>query len=504
MTAGTPRLSPTDADTLVVPLKRLGEGWYLVYWRVISADGHPVRGAFTFAVGPNAGPAPQFVIPSTSENAATPGLVTARWVAFLSLMAAIGLFVLRIAIARPVVARVAGTRLRNVTIAFGLASAVALVAIPVYFLLATAQFALRSFWSFGALFPLVRVSAFGRGWVDLEFVFALFAGAAAVAVWLDRPERRQRSIAGVLALAGALGAAAAVLLVPGAVGHAGQTSPRGLSLAFDWLHLVAGSIWVGGLIGLVVLAASLPAARRVAALVVCVPRFSNTAFLSVLVLIGAGIGSAVQHLPTLASLWQTSYGKTLLVKVALLGAALLLAAVNLLRTVPRFKACAQRPELGPSTASLLRRLAAGESILVSGAVLAAAVLSSLPPPSKALASVGGAKARVGPGAVNKVVTEKGYRLAIRVTPNRAAVPNSFQVAISRGGKPVRGADVTVDFAMLDMEMGQQAYRLSETAPGRYGHAAPALVMVGHWGLSFQIAPPGQRRFAVLLVDKANG
>jgi copper transport protein len=504
VTNGTPRRSPADADTLVVPLKQLGEGWYLVYWRVISVDGHPVRGAFTFAVGPNAGPAPQFVIPSISETAATPGLVTARWLAFLSVMAAIGLFVLRIAIARPVVARVAGTRLRNVTIVFGLASVVALVAIPVYFLLATAQFALRSFWSFGALFPLVRVSAFGRGWVDLELVFALFAGAAALAIWLDRPERRQRSIAAVLALAGALGAAGAVLLVPGTVGHAGQTSPRGLSLAFDWFHLVAGSVWVGGLIGLVVLAASLPAARRVAALVVCVPRFSNTAFLSVLVLIGAGIGSAVQHLPTLASLWQTSYGKALLVKIALLGAALLLAAVNLLRTVPRFKACAQWPELGPSTTSLLRRLVAGESLLVSGAVLAAAALSSLPPPSKALASVGGAKAHVGPGAVNKVVTERGYRLAIRVTPNRAAVPNSFQVAISRGGKPVRGADVTVDFAMLDMEMGQQAYHLSETAPGTYGHAAPALVMVGHWGLSFQVAPPGQRPLTVLLVDKANG
>ena len=502
--AGPPARSPANPDTLVVPLKNLAQGWYLVYWRVISVDGHPVRGAFTFAVGPNPGPAPQFVIPSTSETAATPKLVAARWVAFLAMMAAVGLFVLRIAVVRPVVARVSGTRLRDVSIAFGVASAIALVAIPVYFLLSTAEFALRSFWSFGALFPLIRVSAFGRGWLDLEIVFALFVGAATVAIWLDRPERRQRSVAALLALLGALAAAGAVLLVPGTAGHAGQTAPRGLSLAFDWLHLVAGSVWVGGLIGLVVLAATLPAARRVAALVVCVPRFSNVALVSVLVLIGAGIGSAVQHLPTLASLWQTSYGKALLVKIALLGAALLLAAVNLLRTVPRFRACAQRPELGPPTASLLRRVVAGESVLVAGAVLAAAVLSSLAPPSKALASVGGAKAKVGPGPVSEVVTQNGYRLAVRVAPNKAAVPNSFQVAISRGGKPVRNADVTLDFAMLDMEMGQQAYHLTETSPGTYGRAAPALVMVGHWGLSFQVAPPGQRPFTVLLVDKAGG
>jgi copper transport protein len=292
--------------------------------------------------------------------------------------------------------------------------------------------------------------------------------------------------------------------VPATAGHAGQTAPRGWSIAFDWFHLVAGSIWVGGLIGLLVLAATLPAARRVAGLVFCVPRFSKTALVSVLVLIGAGIGSSVQHLPTFASLWQTSYGQALLVKIALLGAALLLAAVNLLRTVPRFKASARRPELGAPTARLLRRLVAGESLLVAGAVLAAAVLSSLAPPSKALASVGSAKAHVGPGSVSEVVNQNGYRLAIRVSPNKAAVPNSFQVGISRGGKPVRNADVTLDFTMLDMEMGQQAYHLSETAPGTYGHAAPALVMVGHWGLSFQVTPPGQRPFTVLLVDKANG
>ena len=57
--AGPPRRSAGDPKTLVVPLRRVPRGWYLVYWRVISVDGHPVRGAFTFAVGPNPGPAPQ-------------------------------------------------------------------------------------------------------------------------------------------------------------------------------------------------------------------------------------------------------------------------------------------------------------------------------------------------------------------------------------------------------------------------------------------------------------
>jgi copper transport protein len=504
LTAGPPRRAAANVDELDVPLQHLPEGWYLVVWRVISVDGHPVRGAFTFAVGPNPGPAPQFVIPTLSETAATPTLVAGRWIVFLSILASIGLFVLRTGIARPVVVRVAGTRLRSVSVAFWIALAVALVATPVYVLLATAQFALRSFWSFGALVPLLRVSAFGRGYLDLELVLALFALAAGVALWLDRPDRERRSVASLLALTGAALGAAAALLVPGVSGHAGQTSPRALSLALDWLHLVAGSVWIGGLIGLLVLWPSLPVAQRVAGLVVVVPRFSNVAFLAVMTLLGSGIGASVVRLPTLASLWQTSYGQTILVKAGLLLGAMLVASVNLLRTKPQLVAAAAQPEVGPGAPALLRRLVGVEVVLVSGAVLAAAVLSSLPPPPKALAGLGPASAHTGPGPVATVVKQNGYRLELDVTPNRAAAQNNFVVHISKGGAPVRGAEVVGTFRMLDMEMPAQSYRLAESSPGVYEHASPALVMVGHWGMSFEIRPRTGAPFTVLIVDRANG
>jgi copper transport protein len=502
--AGPPRRSATDPTTLVVPLKRLAQGWYLVYWRVISVDGHPVRGAFTFAVGPNPGPAPQFNIPSISETAATPRLIAARSIMFLSVMAAIGLFVLRIGIARPVVRRVPGSRLRAVSIAVGIACAIGLVAIPVYVDMATAQFALRSAFDVGALVPLFRQSAFGRGYLDMETTFALFVVAAGLALWVDRPEREQRSIAELLALVGAFAAAAATLAIPGLAGHAAEYSPRAALLPFDWLHLAAGSIWVGGLIGLLVLWWSLGVARRVAGLIVCVPRFSNVAFASVVALIGSGVGAALIHMPTFASLWQTSYGQTLLVKIALLSATLLIAAVNLLRTRPRLAASGQRPELGTGTAALLRRLVAGEVLLVASAVVAAAVLSSLPPPAKALASAGSASSRVGPGAVSEVVDKNGYRFEIKVTPNRAAAPNTFSVRITRNGTPVKMESVVLKFAMLDMEMGTQSYELPEVSPGVYERALPALVMVGHWGLTFEVTPPGQAPFEVVLIDRAAG
>ena len=52
--------------------------------------------------------------------------------------------------------------------------------------------------------PLFRVTAFGRAIVDLELCFALFCLAGWIALWLDRPEREQRSIAELVATCGAL------------------------------------------------------------------------------------------------------------------------------------------------------------------------------------------------------------------------------------------------------------------------------------------------------------
>jgi copper transport protein len=495
VTAGAPHRSPADVNTLLIPLAQVPQGWYLVYWRVISVDGHPVRGAFTFAVGPNPGPPPEFVIPSISETVATPELVAARTVAFLAVMIAIGLFVLRIAIARPLVRRVEGTSLRSVTIAFGVAAAVSVVAVPVYLVLATSRFALRSAFALGDLMPLIRDSAFGRGFLDLAICFVLFVLAAGVAIWVDRPERPRRSIAELLATGGAFAAAAAVLVVPGLAGHAAQLAPRGLSLALDWLHLTAGSIWLGGLLGLLVLWRALPADKRSAGLAVCVPRFSNVALGSVLVLVGSGIWVTVDRMPTLGALWQTSYGQTVLVKIALLAGALLLAAGNLLRARPRL-------ESGPPATTLLRRLTSGETVLIAGAVLAAALLSSLAPPARALSKEGSALARVGPGRVDKTVLKEGYLLQLLVSPNRAAGMNAFALRISKDGKPVRDANVKLTFTMLDMEMGEQAYRLRETRPGVYAHENPALVMVGVWGLDFDITPRGGTPFEAFIVDRA--
>ncbi len=502
--------SSADPDTLVVPLNRLPQGWYLVYWRAISVDGHPVQGAFTFAVGPNPGPAPQFPVPRVSATAVTAQLLIARWVMFASIMSAIGLLALRLLIARVVIRRVPGATLRVLTRATIIAGVIGLIAIPVYLDFAIANDSLRSVFDLGALVPLFRVTAFGRGYVDLELCFALFCVAGAVAVWVDRPDREQRSVAELAAVTGALLAAVAVLMIPGAVGHAGQTSPRGLSMFLDAVHLVSGSIWLGGLIGLLVLWLSLRGERppgapsRVAVLAVVVPRFSSVAFVSVLVLLATGTGATIIHMPAVNALWDTSYGQAILVKILLLVLALGLAAGNLLRTKPGLAAAREHTERGESASRLLSRLVSGETVLVGGAVFVAAVLSSLAPPPPSFALQNSAVAKVGPGRVVRTVERNGYTLQVLISPNKAAAPDSFALRITKGGRPVRGATVTLAFNHTEMQMPQQEYELKEVSPGVYSRSAPALVMVGKWGLSYQIAPPGGAPFTALIVDQADG
>jgi copper transport protein len=504
-TTGPVRRSPGNPDTLVVPLRPgLPEGWDLIYWRAISVDGHPVQGAFTYAVGPNPGPAPQFRVPSIAASATSAQLLIARWAMFLSVMVAIGLFAFRLAIARPLVRRVPGASLRAVSIAFLVASGIGVVAIPVYLDVAIANDSLRSVFDLTALVPLFRVTAFGRAYTDMALCFALFCLAAWIALWLDRPGREGRSIAELVSVTGAVAAGAATLIIPGAAGHAAQTSPRGFSLLFDWLHLASGSLWLGGLVGLLVLWAAVRPDWRVAALAAVVPRFSNVAFASVLVLLGTGTGATIFHIPALNALWETGYGVAILVKIAILVVAAIIASGNLLRTKPRLLAAGQRPELGPPAARLLRLLVGSEAILVAGAVFAAAVLSSLAPPPPAFALQNSAVAQVGPGRVARTVQRDGYTLEVLVSPNRAAAPDSFALRITRDGQPVRGATVTLTFNHLEMQMPQQEYQLTETQPGVYSLAAPALIMVGKWGLSFQITPKSGPPVTALIVDQAKG
>ena len=119
---------------------------------------------------------------------------------FLSVMSAIGLFVFRFLIARPPGVACRPSDLRPVSRAFVIASVVGLMAIPVYLDFAIANDSLRSVFDLRALVPLFRVTAFGRGYVDMTICFALFCvrhglpcGSTSPSANADRSPRSSRS-----------------------------------------------------------------------------------------------------------------------------------------------------------------------------------------------------------------------------------------------------------------------------------------------------------------------
>ena len=175
------------------------------------------------------------------------------------------------------------------------------------------------------------------------------------------------------------------VVVLAASGHAGTGSDAGLGTAFDALHAWATAAWLGGLVMLAVLAVPLLRAlrdddrvRMGAAIIV---RFSTLAVAAVVVLVVTGVYRALAELPSFDALWTTSYGVTLLVKLAIFAAMLVLAAWNRFTLHPRLErdALGIAPGGAPALAALRASIRA-EVVLAALVIAAVAVLVSIPPP----------------------------------------------------------------------------------------------------------------------------
>ncbi len=246
-------------------------------------------GAFTFAVGPEPGPAPQFPVPLDLGDGGDAAPRRRRAGSSFSARddARSGCSCCGSLIARPLVRRVEGTSLRRVSLAFAVAASCRRSSRSRSTSTAsTAEFSLRSAFDVGALVPLLRRLGL-RARLPRSRALLRAVRRRGVDRALGRPAGRASAARSPSCSppCGALVAAAAVLVVPGAAGHAAQTlaarrlasrstgctSHRGLDL--DRRPDRAAALALG----------SLPAGRRVAGLAVVVPRFSNVALVSVLV-----------------------------------------------------------------------------------------------------------------------------------------------------------------------------------------------------------------------------
>ena len=205
----------------------------------------------------------------------------------------------------------------------------------------------------------------GQAWTLTTFAwFGVLA--LLIAAWVT-PRRREPllAVAGVAALATAFG-----------ISWASHPASRGsMALVSDYVHLLAGGLWVGGLVALAILAAALrhlPRGEREAIVRAFLLRLSRLVVPTVAVLALAGAYLALRELPAPAALFTTGYGVTLLVKSAVAAGALALGAYHNRSVVPRIAA-------GAPVATIRRTLALELGLLLAALVLAAWLSQTAPP-----------------------------------------------------------------------------------------------------------------------------
>jgi putative copper export protein len=158
-------------------------------------------------------------------------------------------------------------------------------------------------------------------------VIARALALAALLVLATLPSRPARSTA--------LAVAAAVALTTSLGGHAADWGDVSLAVAADWIHMLAASVWTGGLFALavVVLRARMPWA--LALVTTIAGRFSRLAGGCVLAVVATGAYNAWLQVRVPSALVTTAYGRVLLTKILMAGAVIGLGAINRYAIVAR-------------------------------------------------------------------------------------------------------------------------------------------------------------------------
>ncbi|MES1248784.1 MAG: copper resistance protein CopC [Actinomycetota bacterium] len=386
--AAKPRIE--GGKTLVLPVRRgLPDGDYSVRWAIISDDGHLESGVLAFAVGtgrpkPVASLAPEAAGPRPPD-------VIARWLFLAGVLGAAGIALFALL-----------GRVDAEPVALVLASSAVLAA------LGAGDESHRVGLHTRAGDAFVAGSAYA-------VAVALVAGAA-----LLEPRARRPSLWLALPL----------VAVPTAAGHALDRGLSRVNVAADVLHVAGAAAWVGALLGLVV-------TRR---------RDVRLAAAGVALLTVTGVVRASYELLHLAQLWETSYGRALLVKTGLLLAAV---AVGMWR----------RPRV--------------ELVLVAGILVAVGVLTlerpgrNATPPARAAVPSEPQPAPPPPPADAVVAArEIGlYGVGVESEPSRRTV-----IVFSPAGGGASGLAVTVD-GTAATACGSGCYRVD----GEHGDTTDVVV-----------------------------
>jgi copper transport protein len=457
----------SQANTATVPLHSgLKNGTYTVSWRVISADSHPVHGAFTFSIGNTSTPDTAAVASSNGSQAVGDLYGVTRWIAYLGFALLVGSAALMIAFA-PVLAR--DHRARRV------------LAGGWFVLLVGSVGALLLQGPYGAGFGLGRALDPGvvhatlrtRLGKALGWRLVLLGATGLVVSWIatqlpTAPVKTRR-------LMGAAGAvlATALAVTWSAADHSSVGKQVGLALPADVLHLLAMATWIGGLALLTVgVLWRDPVEISVAGRADIVKRFSPVAFSCVGVLAATGFYQGWRQVGTLSALTGTDYGRLLLIKAGCFAVLIALGAFA------RRKLAAADPDLKVLRLSVAAEFGIALFVLGVTALLvesqpAQATVSA--PVSVSTAFDTGAPNGTGRGTVNLVVA-----------PAKVGLDTVHVYILGENGQQESVPEVDVALELPSKQIGPLAVKLVTAGPGHYIGSDATIPFTGSWQVAVTV------------------
>lgn len=450
-----PTAEPRVAGPVVIlPLPRdLPTGGYLISWRVVSSDTHPIAGAFGFGIRTQAPRAASTRVVGEATPGVRATVAVGRWTGYAGLALLLGGTVFLL-LCWPA-GRALGRSRWLVTV--GWAGAVAAVLAG---FLARGPYVAGTGWSALDL-TMFRQTATSQFGVLYLVRLALLVPAGL----LVRRMLRSPSPGWLKPAAGAL-LGAGIVATYATTGHAAAGHWPAMAIVSDAVHVTAMSVWAGGL---VLLAACALRPRHQDGLGDGARRFSRLAADAVAVLVVTGSWQAWRELGSVEALTGTDYGRLLLVKLAVVAGLLGLGAVS------RYAVRHAR-----SAPAWLRRSVPAEIALVAVVLAVTATLVSTPPGREA----GAGTDRVPAWADAALPVPTGGTAHLRVTP---AVVGMNQVSITMVGVAAESGyvrEVTGTARLPERNLGPFKVYLIGAGSWFAGHVT--LPLPGTWRFAFTI------------------
>jgi copper transport protein len=264
---------------------------------------------------------------------------------------------------------------------------------------------------------------------------------------------------------------------PALSGHAGVQHPTAVLFPANVAHVLAMSIWAGGL---ATLALAVPAATRklersdrTRLLAATLARFSTIAGIAFALLLATGVVQAIVEVRTLDNAIHTAFGRAALIKLCLLAGPLLaLGAYNRRRSVPQMKRLAAERVAPGAAGILLRRALRAEVALILVVLGVTSALVSYPP-SIALS-------KGGPVAVTESLGPADLQLT--VDPARVG-PDQMHAYLTdkRTGQPyLRVKEFQTSLVQPDKGIGPLKLDSRKAGPGHYVMPGTVFGVGGDW------------------------